>query len=149
MKRTLWLLLPLVVLALVIAGCEKKKKVEVAEAELIGRWEAPSQQPGAQAGDKLIFVFQEEPCQDYGKWGYQVDEGDEVEENDVLFEYKHGNGWFGWRISDGYRIILINASEMETETEIIYPYVVEILDFSGNTMKITDDGRTYTMTKKQ
>ena len=147
MKRTLWLLLPLVVLTLVVAGCEKKKKVEVAEAELIGRWEAPSQQPGARDGDKLIFVFQDEPCQEYGKWGYQVDEGDEVEENDVLGESYHGNGWFGWRISDGYRIILINTSEMETEN--IYPSVVEILDFSGNTMKITDDGRTYTMTKKQ
>lgn len=148
MKRTLWLLLPLVVLALVIAGCEKKKKVEVAETELIGRWVAPSQQPGAREGDSLIFVFQDEPCQTYGKWGYQVDEGDDVEEHDVLTESFHGNGWFGWRVSDGYRIILINASEMETETEIIYPYVVEILDFSGNTMKITDDGRTYTMTKK-
>lgn len=146
MKRTLWLLLPFVVLALVIAGCEKKKKVEVAEAELIGRWEAPSQQPGAQAGDKLIFVFQNEPCQDYGKWGYQVDEGDEVEEHDVLTESFHGNGWFGWRVSDGYRIILINTSDMQTEN--IYPYVVEILEFRGNTMKISEDGRTYTMTKK-
>ena len=147
MKRTLWFLLPLVVLALVIAGCEKKKKVEVAEAELIGRWVAPSQQPSAREGDSLIFVFQDEPCQTYGKWGYQVDEGDEVEEHDVLTESFHGNGWFGWRVSDGYRIILINTSDMQTEN--IYPYVVEILDFSGNTMKITDDGRTYTMTKKQ
>ena len=147
MKRTLWFLLPLVVLALVIAGCEKKKKVEVSEAELIGRWVAPSQQPSAREGDSLIFVFQDEPCQTYGKWGYQVDEGDEVEEHDVLTESFHGNGWFGWRVSDGYRIILINTSDMQTEN--IYPYVVEILDFSGNTMKITDDGRTYTMTKKQ
>ena len=147
MKNSLYFLLTLLVLAFAFTGCEKKKKIEVAEAELIGRWEAPSQQPTAKDGDKLIFVFQDDPCDTYGNWGYQVDEGDEVEEDDVIGESFHGNGWFGWRVSDGYRIILINASDMETEN--IYPYVVEILDFSSNTMKISDDGRTYTMTKKQ
>lgn len=137
------------VAAICMTGC--KSEVTIDEGALIGRWEAPSQVKGAKEGDKLVFVFQSKPCtmEDYtmgGNWGYQFDEGADVQESDVLaHEAKHDDqSWFGYTIGKGEINIFSSSAFGRYEG---YTQTNTVTAFSSTEMTMVDAGKTYTFKK--
>lgn len=156
-KQIYWLAFAL--MALVLAGCEGNKKVEIDERLLPGRWEAPSQSTmSGEADAKLLLVFQEESCvldgEDCGKWGYQIDFGDSDREDwDELEKIiltpqeregdYHGNGWFGWKAQPGE----IRTTQTMTGKTAVVPKTWEITAFSSSQMTLKENGKTYLFVK--
>lgn len=99
-----------IVLALVLfMGLVSCTKTEVSfdENNLYGYWQEDGKD------DYLRFLKAEEDTIDGEyKFGYEWDEGDYVEEEDVENNY-HGNGWFKWKLiqSTLTQLHLTNISE--------------------------------------
>lgn len=145
MKKLLYML-PILIGAMMMVSCEKQ--VEIDPALLVGRWAAPSQsEMSTSPNDKLVFVFLNEPCEvdgvTYGRWGYQFDEGDKVNESDVRDDAYHKNGWFGWSVKPGQILTVEMFSIAYTKTPVPH----EVTAFDGQTMTMTDAGITYTFKK--
>lgn len=144
-KRYVFVLLA--ALGLCLTGCEiLGGEEDPKEADLYGRWEAPSNLgPG-----NIVFVFMDETCENagttYGKWGYTYDEGDDVHLDDVVNEDFHGNGWFGWTLS-GKKI---QTYQMHTASEAVDPFTYEIISLSGNQMTMKEGNMgTYNLTRAE
>lgn len=145
--KKFWYILPVLACMLVLASCEKKK-VDIDPAQLIGHWAAPS---SYNPSKNLVFVFLNEPCEvdgvTYGRWGYQYDEGDDEHESDLLDKgpdgQYHKNGWFGWVAGKGE----IKFTHMTTVGKAKTPVTNAVSAFDGQTMTMTDEGRTYTFKK--
>lgn len=134
-----------------------EKKVEVDPLLLVGRWEAPSQARGAAEDAKLVFVFSADGCvvagDNYGKWGYQFDQGDFDKEEWSYIEPQllsqdpegdyHKNGWFGWETRPG-EIQLWNTTSVGNA---VVPYTCEVKAFSSTSMTMVDAGKTYVFKK--
>lgn len=160
MKKQLFLL-PL--LAVLLTGCwvdpnANDSKVKINPLLLPGRWEAPSQIKGAAEGAKLIFVFQTEVCEvsgtTYGKWGYQLDQGDNEPEDWAAAEEDlmdpssegayHRNGWFGWEVVKNGEIQLYNTTSVGGA---VVPYQLRVKAFSSQEMTVIDANKTYVLKK--
>lgn len=147
MKKLLYML-PILIGAMMMVSCEKQ--VEIDPALLVGRWAAPS---SYNSSKNLVFVFLDEACviggKNYGKWGYQFDEGNEVSESDVKADY-HKNGWFGWTAGTS-KISLIHMTSMEVpetdETGALIYTPNKVTAFDGQTMTMVDEGITYKFKK--
>lgn len=117
------------------------------DRDLIGTWEAPSQLGYAEEGQKIVFVFLNDSCviegDHYGKWGYTYDEGDGSSEDEQQTTYFHGNGWFGWEIKGSN----IQTYQTFSSSSSISPYKYIVSKFEGNTMELSENGHTYTLTK--
>jgi len=146
----------LTAVAVVLTGCGffgGADTVTIDPAQLVGRWEAPSQAVSAKETDKLVFVFQADSCivdeTAYGCWGYQFDEGDDVLEADVLDRSEdgayHKNGWFGWQVR-GAAIRLWSRATVGSSMSLVTNAVSK---FSSTEMTMTDNHKTYTFHKVQ
>ena len=165
MKRQYYLFPILAAVAVLFTGCfidpdNTGTKVKVDPLLLPGRWEAPSQIAGADANAKLVYVFLKETCtvsnNTYGKWGYQLDQGDyepadwELAEEQLLNQSAEGdyhkNGWFGWAIENDGEIQLYNTTSVG---DAVVPYALRVKAFSSTEMTVIDAGRTYVFRKVQ
>ena len=165
MKRQLFLIPILIAVAVLFTGCffnpdENGSKIKVDPALLPGRWEAPSQIAGADANAKLVYVFLKEACtvsnNTYGKWGYQLDQGDYESADWGLAEEQllnqsaegdyHKNGWFGWAIENDGEIQLYNTTLVGYA---VVPYALRVKAFSSTEMTVIDAGKTYVFQKVQ
>lgn len=163
MKKYLYIALT-AILSVVMTGCglfgsnDPKDAVKIDPLLLPGRWEAPSQAKGAAEGAKLIFVFQSEACEvsgtNYGKWGYQLEQGDNEPEDWVAAEEQlldqsaegdyHKNGWFGWQVLKDGEIQFFHTTSVG---DAVTPYTATVKAFSSKEMTLIDAGKTYTFTK--
>lgn len=162
MKRQLRLLPFLFAVTVSMTSCfftpDEDSKVNVDPALLPGRWEAPSQLLGADAGAQLIFVFQTGTCvvgdMNYGKWGYQLDQGDYEKADWAAAEEQllstsaegdyHKNGWFGWSVENTGEIQLYNTTSVG---DAVVPYALRVKAFSSQEMTVIDAGKTYVLKK--
>lgn len=139
MKKYIYMAL-VAILAVSLTSCEKK--VEIDPTLLVGTWTAPSVNgPG-----NLVFCFQNESCvmtdgKNYGKWGYQYDEGDDVHYEDLV---THKHGWFGYTVGDG----VINIHSTNDQGGYMNTAVNKVTSFDGKTMVMVDEGISYTFKKK-
>lgn len=132
-------------MAICLTGCDifGDKPVSVNEADLIGRWEAPSKK----GEGNIVFMFGEEPCEEEGfagyKIGYTYDEGDDVTLEDLMEDYL-GNGWFAWKLNGSD----INTYQMMNISSGVTPTTYHISSFKEGTMTMRDGngGKTYTLT---
>lgn len=150
--KTLKNVVVITLLACLCTGCDlltPETKVTIEPAQLVGRWETPSQSLDAKNGDRLVFVFQTDTCimEGYtggGHWGYQFDEGDDVHEADVLAVKHADDHWFGY-VVDGKYIHLFSCSAMGSYSGYSQSNIVS--SFSSTQMTMQDGGKTYTFTK--
>lgn len=132
--------------------------VEINPQLLPGRWEAPSQARNATADAKLVFVFQKDECTVgdvvYGKWGYQLDQGDNEPEDWEAAEAQlldqsaegdyHKNGWFGYDVEKKGEIQFFH---MTSVGDAVTPYTAKVTAFSSESMTLIDAGKTYIFKK--
>ena len=123
------------------------------DADLIGRWQAPSESDLAPEGNYQYCVFQAARDQETMKrFGYMWDMGDHADwdysqgdyEQFLLTEELHGNGWFLWKI---------NGDELEeyhfmSEGWATVPKVYTIVTLDQSTLVYKDSfGKRRTFTK--
>lgn len=140
MKKYIYLAF-VAIAACCLTGCQPT--VEINPAQLVGTWKAPSVNgPG-----NLVFCFQNDDCvmkdgKNYGKWGYQYDEGDDVHYEDLDF---HKHGWFGYTIGKG----VINIHSTNDQGGYMNTAVNKVTSFDGKTMVMVDEGISYTFKKQK
>lgn len=147
------------------------------DRDIIGRWEGPSQDVMEDLdieNPKIVFVFQNDKCvlydttyieitdevtgekrdsmsvtkNDYGKWGYTFDEGNDVHEEDLLNTAAdgsfHKNGWFGWTLGRQD----INTFQMTSVGKAGVPFTYTIVSIEGDVMVLKEGYiATHTLTK--
>ena len=137
------------------------------DRDILGRWEGPSQdvlEDVETENPKIVFVFLNDKCvlydttyteivdtvtgekrdsmtvteNDYGKWGYTFDEGNDVHEEDLLSQAAdgsyHKNGWFGWTLQRNE----INTFQMTSVGKAGVPFTYTIVSHEGNTMTLRE-----------
>lgn len=154
----------LALVSVVMTGCffggndTPKDAVKIDKQLLPGRWEAPSQVSGAAEGAKLVYVFLKDECEVggvvYGKWGYQLDQGDNEPEDWAAAEAEmldesaegnyHRNGWFGYDVEKDGEIQFFHTTSVG---DAVTPYTATVKAFSSSSMTMVDAGKTYVFTK--
>ena len=144
MKKILFF--TLAVVALLTVGCKKEETIQ--QDLLIGHWAAPSHYgPG-----NINFVFQSTACSDKPEmcWGYQWDEGNDVQESDVTSHSEDHNdpGWFGWKVNeDKTSLWTLSRTGSGGWGETYAKYTIS--NFSATSMTLNDGGDGIYELKKQ
>ena len=157
------------IVCILLASCTLSTETYT-EADIIGRWEAPSQDVMEDCeieNPKIVFVFTHETCTvvtdsvdsdgdgifelvevNYGKWGYTYDEGNNVTEDELMDRSAEGayhrNGWFGWSISGK----TIDTNQLTSVGNAVTPKAYTIVSINNGIMVMKEGLITHTLTKK-
>ena len=96
---------------LALTACNQETEIGTRE-QVIGRWQGTN--PTAET---LFFVFLDEAASEGYAWGYQWNEAD-IDEQYVVEDDFHKNGWFQWKKGDKYLRMRHMTKTSEAEAAI-------------------------------